>query len=646
MFWNQPLGAGSAEAAIIDVNSLPASPKNAIYRTPGGQEEIDFATYTLEYDSEKSDSDYISELVDHGFKNTSGTLTPDDKIIKYSNKDIASLTISSAVISITYKDGTTGSVTLSSNNFTYSYCPLYNYYAGDETTNGYSRIIDKDFFDKINDAAVYSGDEEGTSEILAESTFDAVCKTASATAAKVASSENYILRSGNRFSLAITNGNSAASAITLNVNGTGAKAIYINGEASSSTNYTLPAGTYSVLYDGTGYQIRTDGDIPGVSGEFEEYKESIAYLDDEETTSAVNDYTVDAVCTTAGNVADKIAFCDGYVLTLGNRFTLLIANENTYQGALTLNVNGTGAKPIYLNGEASGSGESNYLPAGTYEVVYGSTATIPHTYVYHIRTGGEIPTLYGSYKENAEKVTYLDYSFASRFYQEGDYIDNGVLRKATSSITTGYLISAKSTSKNVLGENITLGKEISLLEKRVNCTVNYEQTQIASKSYSVGDYVYIDTYVNSSDNSISPYNSFRKITTAISSGTDIINNSSSVSTLGDEISTLNSELTDNAVLSASGYKATGITSAYGSIVKTGKRVSINIGWSGSVSSSGAILNLPNGYKPAVTATGAHMVYTNDWLAGNCTIETDGKLWDSTTSGTKTKGVISIDYYIA
>ena len=552
MFWNQPLGAGSAEAAIIDVNSLPASPKNAIYRTPGGQEEIDFSTYTLTYDSEKSDSDYISELTEHGFKNTSGTLTPDDKIIKYSNKDIASLTISSAVISITYKDGTTGSVTLSSNNFTYSYCPLYNYYAGDETTSGYSRIVDIDLFNKINDTAVYSGDEEGTSEILAESTFDAVCKTASATAAKVASSENYILRSGNRFSLAITNGNSANSALTLNVNGTGAKAIYINGEASSSTNYTLPAGTYSVLYDGTQYQIRTDGDIPGVSGEFEEYKESIAYLDDEEETSAVNDYTVDAVCTTAGNVAAKIATCDGYVLKYGNRFSLLLENSNTIITGLTLNVNGTGAKPIYIGGVDTASMVEYFtLDAGIYHVVYDGTN-------YQFRGDGEEPTIDGSFKFDAKQATYIDSYFASRYYYKGDYInDDGTLRKALQTINTGHRITdtGYSTSKNVLGEDLTLGREITELSDRLGKVVKYEQTQNASTSYSVGDYVYIDTYVNSSDNSISIYDSLRKITSAVSSGDNIINKSSSISSLASEISTLNSQLSNKGTKNHTGVYA-------------------------------------------------------------------------------------------
>lgn len=62
--------------------------------------------------------------------------------------------------------------------------------------------------------------------------------------------------------------NSVAGPITLNINNTGAKPIYINGEASSATNYSLPAGTYLVYYDGTNYHFRRDGKMPGsISGD-------------------------------------------------------------------------------------------------------------------------------------------------------------------------------------------------------------------------------------------------------------------------------------------------------------------------------------------------------------------------------------------
>lgn len=68
----------------------------------------------------------------------------------------------------------------------------------------------------------------------------------------------YTLRQYNRFTLYLRNTNSAASALTLDVNGTGAKPLYINGAVSSASNYTLPAGTYEVYYDGANYYVRTD----------------------------------------------------------------------------------------------------------------------------------------------------------------------------------------------------------------------------------------------------------------------------------------------------------------------------------------------------------------------------------------------------
>jgi len=87
----------------------------------------------------------------------------------------------------------------------------------------------------------------------------AYCSTAAATAAKVASCSGYALLSKSFLHVILTASNTAASALTLNVNSKGAKPIYINGTASSSSNYTLPAGSYLVYYNGTNYYFRTDG---------------------------------------------------------------------------------------------------------------------------------------------------------------------------------------------------------------------------------------------------------------------------------------------------------------------------------------------------------------------------------------------------
>ena len=91
----------------------------------------------------------------------------------------------------------------------------------------------------------------------------AYCDTAAGTAAKTATCTGYTLTTGNYIQVIIKNANSYNGAITLAINGTTAKPIYINGTASSSSNKTLPAGSYEVYYDGTAYQFRTDGVLPG-----------------------------------------------------------------------------------------------------------------------------------------------------------------------------------------------------------------------------------------------------------------------------------------------------------------------------------------------------------------------------------------------
>jgi hypothetical protein len=87
------------------------------------------------------------------------------------------------------------------------------------------------------------------------------CTTAAGTAAKIGSCSFYTLANNRYFICMIANSNTYAGAITLNINSAGAKPIYINGSASSASNYTLPRGMYLVYYNGTNYYFRTDGNI-------------------------------------------------------------------------------------------------------------------------------------------------------------------------------------------------------------------------------------------------------------------------------------------------------------------------------------------------------------------------------------------------
>ena len=86
--------------------------------------------------------------------------------------------------------------------------------------------------------------------------------TAAATAAKVGVVHgNFSLDAGKNFQVLMYYANTSKTALTLNIASTGAKPIYINGQPSSATNYTLPAGEYLVYYDGSNYYFETDGTI-------------------------------------------------------------------------------------------------------------------------------------------------------------------------------------------------------------------------------------------------------------------------------------------------------------------------------------------------------------------------------------------------
>ena len=191
------------------------------------------------------------------------------------------------------------------------------------------------------------------------STAYGVCETAAATAAKTVDLSGFTLVTGATVFIRFKYANSASNP-TLNVNGTGAKPLYQYGTTamSTSTSTSWNAGAVVALtYDGTGW-LRS------------------YFLN--------STYTVTSVwCNTAAGTAAKTSSnATYYALRAGNEFELTLRYSNSYAGAITLNINSTGAKPIYINGAASSA--SNYtLPAGKYMVLYDGTA-------YHFRTDGKL----------------------------------------------------------------------------------------------------------------------------------------------------------------------------------------------------------------------------------------------------------------
>lgn len=61
-----------------------------------------------------------------------------------------------------------------------------------------------------------------------------------------------------------------------------------------------------------------------------------------------NDYSV---CTTAAGIREKIVDCKGFMLMPGSKITVRFTTSNA-AASPALNINGTGAKPIYYNGSA------------------------------------------------------------------------------------------------------------------------------------------------------------------------------------------------------------------------------------------------------------------------------------------------------
>lgn len=97
---------------------------------------------------------------------------------------------------------------------------------------------------------------------------DAYCSTAAGTQAKAATSTgfNYSRHNNIPFRIYFTNTNTYDGNLTLNVNSQGAKPLWINGFASSSSNKTISVGVYWCYFDGTQFQLWTDKSLPCPAG--------------------------------------------------------------------------------------------------------------------------------------------------------------------------------------------------------------------------------------------------------------------------------------------------------------------------------------------------------------------------------------------
>ena len=215
-------------------------------------------------------------------------------------------------------------------------------------------------------------------------TFFGTCSTAGSQTNKVVSDcPGFVLYSGASIYVKFDETNTAsASLLTLNINNTGAKSIKCYGTTNLPNNSILAAGLIcNFVYDGTNWQYV--GQI----------------IEDTNTVPS-------AYCTTSSDNSEKTATCNNFHLADNSYVHVLFALSNSSPGAITLNINNTGAYPIYINGARSS--QTNYtLPAGTYLAYFDGVN-------YQIRTDGK---LHGTMTGNVVSITN---NGSTIYYVKGD----------------------------------------------------------------------------------------------------------------------------------------------------------------------------------------------------------------------------------
>lgn len=192
--------------------------------------------------------------------------------------------------------------------------------------------------------SLYIGNQniDTTISQAASATYRATCSTSSSTANKTATCAGFALTAGATIALYMTQANTTTNALTLNINGTGAKAIYVNGTATGTTNQLLWSAnaTITFTYNGTYWYVADGaGTLYG------------------------------STCSTNASTAGKTTTASSVAIFSGVSIVVPMTNDNTSTSA-TLNVSSLGARNIYY-----GNTSTRPTVANGYSWVANSTAT-------------------------------------------------------------------------------------------------------------------------------------------------------------------------------------------------------------------------------------------------------------------------------
>ena len=221
------------------------------------------------------------------------------------------------------------------------------YYRG--SAIGSWRLVAKKLYSLVYDGTNW----EVVGDLDTDTYTSAYCSTAKNTAAKLATCSNYVLTDNTYTHVIIAYANEAQSELTLNINSKGAKPIYINGTISSSSNYTLPAGTYIVYYDGSAYHFRTDGVIPGkvkdattVNGLTVQtaVPKNAVFTDTKSFTITANANDDDVIVLSGTNGTNAVSYTATHAKTFGNNtepYTVKYSSGNTVTSITGSGASGT-----------------------------------------------------------------------------------------------------------------------------------------------------------------------------------------------------------------------------------------------------------------------------------------------------------------
>ena len=191
------------------------------------------------------------------------------------------------------------------------------------------------------------------------------CSTAADTVAKVVSLDNFVLETGSRISVKFTYANSVANP-TLNVNSTGAKAIYYNGGTMNSTSeYWLAGSIMDFIYDGTHWVMMGVSKNTDTDTQIRVYRQNSSY-NSSSYPVLIGRTAAASSGSNYGTPGTDSSYSSTYGMFYENSSKLPTIRANPSTGTLYANIfNGSGKSLTNLNADNISSGTLAITKGGT-----------------------------------------------------------------------------------------------------------------------------------------------------------------------------------------------------------------------------------------------------------------------------------------